>query len=173
MTCNTSSYFSAVRALGLSVVVVTAMALPAAAQPANAPANAPGNSQENAQPSNATPQAPMERVEQRRLAELHKRLRITPSEQAAWDRFAQASMQNAAQLDAAFRARAEQVPDMNAVQNMQSFADLDMRRAQDMQRLVPEFQELYAALSPSQQRSADELFRQGARRAQARANTRR
>lgn len=176
-----TSSLSTVRALGLSAVIAAALAMPAAAQPANAPANALGNAPGTppAQ-SEAVPHAPAggaahhvppppQEMAQQRLNNLRQRLRVTPAEQGAWDRFAQASMQSSARIAAAFRARADQVATMNAVQNMQSFADIETQRAQDMQGLVPAFQQLYAALSPAQQKSADELFREVTQRAHTRA----
>jgi hypothetical protein len=169
-----TSSFSTVRVLGSSALIAAAMALPAAAQPANAPAAAAAQTQPapGASATGAAHSTPMQQREQQRLTQLHQHLRITPTEQSAWDQFAEASMQNATRLDTAFRARAEQVPTMNAIQNMQTFADLDMQRAQDMQQLVPAFQKLYAALSPAQQKTADQLFRDVSERAQARAQAR-
>lgn len=170
-----TSSFSAVRLLGSSALIAAAMALPAAAQPASAPpAAAPAQAQPapGVSATGAAHATPTQQREQQRLTQLHQHLRITSAEQGAWDQFAEASMQNATRLDTAFRARAEEVPTMNAVQNMQTYADLDMQRAQDMQQLVPAFQKLYAALSPAQQKTADELFRNVSERAQARSQAR-
>ena len=105
-----------------------------------------------------------QRTEQR-LAWMHKRLGITQAQQAAWNQFAQASVDNANKLDAAFRQRADQIGSMNAVQSMDSFVKIDMQRAQDMQSLEQQFAQLYAALTPEQQHEADQMFRNVAERA--------
>ncbi len=96
---------------------------------------------------------------------MHKRLGITQSQQAVWNQFAQASIDNANKLDAAFHERADQIGSMNAVQSMESFVKIDMQRAQDMQALEQQFEQLYGALSPQQQQVADQMFRNVARRA--------
>jgi periplasmic protein CpxP/Spy len=48
---------------------------------------------------------------------------------------------------------------LNAVENMQSYANIAQRHAQDVQRLVPAFQNLYNSLSDEQRRTADQVFR--------------
>jgi LTXXQ motif family protein len=114
----------------------------------------------------------IQQITQERLTHLRDQLHITAAEQPAWNQFEQTSMQNAVNLDQAYRQRAEQVPTANAVQNMQSFAQIQMEQAQDMQRLVPAFQSLYSKLTPQQQQMADQTFRTDAERAQARASQR-
>ena len=48
---------------------------------------------------------------------------------------------------------------MSAVDNMQSYAQIEQQRAQDMQKLVPAFQTLYSSLSDQQKKTADQIFR--------------
>ena len=48
---------------------------------------------------------------------------------------------------------------MTAVDNMQSYAQIEQQRAQDVQKLVPAFQTLYSSLSDQQKKTADEMFR--------------
>ena len=108
------------------------------------------------------PQGPPETIEQmaqNRLAMLKDELRITPAQEGAWNRFAELSLQNAAQMDQMFRHRGDQVSNMNAVENLQTFAQIQMRQARDFERLVPAFRQLYGELSPQQQQAADEAFR--------------
>ncbi len=50
---------------------------------------------------------------------------------------------------------------------MQSYAQIEQLRAQQMQKLVPAFQTLYASLSDQQKQQADSLFRNQAVKAQA------
>lgn len=152
------------RTWALVVAVAATATLPASAQPASAPPA-------SAQPAPTRPGMPMSQMAQQRLTQMHERLAITPAEQGAWDQFAQVWTQNAAQLDTALRERAAQLASMNAVQSMQSFADVQVRESQDMQRLVPAFQQLYAALTPQQQSRADAMFRGGSERAGQRAAT--
>lgn len=148
------------------VLVAATFALGGPALAATSPtAAAPGATQQ-------TQGWSIQQITQERLNRLRDQLHITAAEQPAWDQFAQTSMQNAASLDQAYRQRAEQVPSATAVQNMQSFAQIQMQQAQDMQRLVPAFQGLYSALTPQQQQIADQTFRANAERAQSRASQR-
>jgi hypothetical protein len=126
-------------------------------------------------PQATTPAAPAqtkegremtERVE-RHIAELHRRLHITDAEKPQWDAFAQVMRENAAHMDQAYRARAES-PSMNAVEDLRTYTAIAQAHAEDMQRLLPAFQALYAALSPQQQHTADEVFREFEQRRDAR-----
>ncbi len=66
---------------------------------------------------------------------------------------------NAKAMDAIYQQRAEKLASMTAVDNMQSFAQIEQERAQDMQKLVPAFQTLYGSLSDQQKKTADQMFR--------------
>ena len=104
-----------------------------------------------------------DRVEQR-ITDLHARLQITPDEQALWDKFAQVMRDNAQQMRQSAGERASRLKEMNASDNMQSYAQLAMLHAQDLQNLSAAFQPLYASLSQDQQRAADTMFRDVAMR---------
>ncbi len=98
------------------------------------------------------------RVE-RRIADLRAKLHITPDEQALWDKFAGVMRDNAKQMRERASERAAKLSSMNASDNMQSYAQLAMLHAQDLQNLSAAFQSLYASLSPDQQHTADTMFR--------------
>jgi len=108
----------------------------------------------------------MEQMAERRINDLRVRLHITPQQQSQWDQFAQAMRDNAKDLDQAYQQRGTSFNSMNAVENMQSYAQIEQTRAQDLQKLVPAFQALYASLSVEQKTEADELFRNQAAKAQ-------
>jgi hypothetical protein len=103
-------------------------------------------------------QTAVERVE-KRIADLHARLQITPAEEPLWDKFAQVMRDNAQRMSQTAGERAARLKDMNASDNMQSYAQLAMLHAQDVQSLSAAFQPLYASLSPDQQHTADTIFR--------------
>jgi len=90
---------------------------------------------------------------------MYDNLRITPNQQPAWNRFAQSSLQNASALEQLYRQRRDSMQSMDAVQNLNAFARIQTQQAQDLQRLVPEFQALYTVLSPQQRQTADQMFR--------------
>ena len=93
------------------------------------------------------------------IAKLHSALRITPAEEPQWAAFAQVMRENAARMEAAFKQRGAGLGTMNAVQNLQSYAQIAQVQAETMQNLVTAFQTLYASFPPAQQALADTLFR--------------
>ena len=140
----------------LAVAALLALPAAASAQSAQAPATA-------APPAAATPtvKSAEERVE-RRIAELHAQLKITPAEQQQWDQFAQVMRDNAREMDQVFTQRAQQYESMNAVQNMQSYEQVAETHAQQLQKLVPAFQNLYNSMPDQQKQIADQVFRANA-----------
>lgn len=109
----------------------------------------------------------LQTVVDRRLADLHSKLHITPEQNQQWEQFAQVMRDNAREMDQLYKQRADRFASMSAVDNMQSYAQIEQQRAQDAQKLVPAFQALYASLSDQQKKTADELFRNYSARAQA------
>lgn len=103
-------------------------------------------------------QTSADRVEQH-IAALHAKLHITQDEQALWDKFAEVMRNNAHQMAESAGERASKLNTMNASDNMQSYAQLAMTHAQDLQNLTAAFQPLYASFSPDQQHIADTMFR--------------
>jgi hypothetical protein len=53
-------------------------------------------------------------------------------------------------MDRIYQQRADKLGSMTAVDNMQSYAQIEQQRAQDAQKLVPAFQTLYSSLSDQQ-----------------------
>ena len=100
---------------------------------------------------------------EQRITDLHQRLNITAKQQTSWDKFARVMRENARSMDQAFQRRVQMMPGMTATENMQSYAQIATEHAQDMQKLVPAFQALYATMSDSQKRTADQVFRVDAR----------
>ncbi|OYW10669.1 MAG: hypothetical protein B7Z59_06425 [Acidiphilium sp. 37-67-22] len=94
-----------------------------------------------------------------RLAALKAKLRITAAEQDAWHGFAQVSRDNATAIATLYQSRAAHLATMNAVQNMESFAAIQARQADNMNKLTAAFQTLYGKLDASQQKTVDSMFR--------------
>ena len=143
----------------LPVLLAATLALPAWAQTGTTPSGtahkaAPGHSTTARQSGES-----MENLVNRRIADLHSRLHITADQSQQWDQFAQQMRDNARDIDQAYQQRAQKLGSMSALDNMQSFAGIGQQRAQDMQKLIPPFQTLYASLSDPQKQTADQLFR--------------
>lgn len=109
----------------------------------------------------------MEVLVDKRITDLHRQLHITAAQSSQWDQFAQVMRDNAKEIDQAYKDRADRLDTMSAVDNMQSFEQIEQLRAQQMQKLVPAFQTLYASLSDEQKQDADALFRNQAAKSQA------
>ena len=110
----------------------------------------------------------MQSLVERRITDLHGKLHITSQQSQQWDQFAQVMRDNAREMDQVYKQRAEKLGSMSAVDNMQSYAQIEQQRAQDVQKLVPAFQTLYSSLSDQQKKTADEIFRNYAANAHAR-----
>jgi hypothetical protein len=104
---------------------------------------------------------------ERRITDLHGKLHITSQQSQPWDQFAQVMRDNAREMDQVYQQRAEKLGSMSAVDNMQSYAQIEQQRAQDAQKLVPAFQTLYSSLSDQQKKTADQIFRNHAANAHA------
>ncbi len=98
-------------------------------------------------------------VEQR-IADLRTRLKITPSEQKPFDNFVDIMRENARRMDDLVQKRRQTAVSGNAVDQMQAYGAMAQAHADDMQRLVPAFSNLYDALSPVQKKLADQSFRE-------------
>ncbi len=135
-----------------------------AASPGDAPAARPtaAAEQSKAKPAPNAEQAMTETID-KRIADLHTKLQITRGQEVQWAEFAQVMRDNARLTDQTFQQRVQGMSTMSAVDNMKSYAQVVMTHAQDVQKLVPTFQSLYATMSESQKRIADQVFRNDAR----------
>jgi hypothetical protein len=92
------------------------------------------------------------------LDRLHSDLKITPAEEPLWGKFADTMRQNAADLGQAYRARRDQLPTMTALEDMNSFIDVEQKRLDGMKRSSAAFADLYNAMPAAQQKAADAVF---------------
>ncbi len=103
-------------------------------------------------------------VEQR-IADLHKRLQITPAQESQWQQVADVMRQNAKDVEAAIKERNQNVKTMNAVDDLRSYEKISEVHEDGMKRLIPVFQTLYDGMSDAQKKNADTVFRAQQRRA--------
>jgi hypothetical protein len=92
------------------------------------------------------------------LTILHDELKITPAEETLWGSFADTMRANAATLAQGYRQRREQLPTMNALQDMNSFIDLEQMRLDGLKKSSAAFSALYQAMPADQQKVADSVF---------------
>ena len=118
------------------------------------------------QPASTSPKAgSMQAMVEQRIKELHTSLHITAAEEPQWNAFIQVMRDNAKATDALYQERQDKIATMTAPENMQSYAKITQQHAEDMQKLTPAFQTLYASFSDAQKKQADEVFRADAERA--------
>jgi periplasmic protein CpxP/Spy len=137
-------------ARSLPVLLTGALLASSVLAQTSAPASTPATTTEAAKPHPDV---------EKRIAQLRSTLMITPSETKAFDDFAQVMRENADKLDALIQERRQAAPTLNAVEQMKSYESLAQAHADEMQRLVPAFSQLYGALTPEQKKTADEDFR--------------
>ncbi len=116
-------------------------------------------SQSKAQPAAAHN---MEGSVESHITDLHAKLHITVAQQPQWDAFVQVMRDNARDMDQTFQQRTQTLQAMTASENMQSYARVAQEHSDDMQKLVPVFKSLYDTMSTSQQKIADQVFRDDA-----------
>jgi hypothetical protein len=102
-----------------------------------------------------------QRVEEH-IKKLRAELQITAAEEPQWQQFVNVMRENAKDMDQMFSKRAAQYSTMNALQNMQSYAEISEAHARHVQKLVPAFETLYDAMPAPQKQLTDEVFRANA-----------
>ncbi|MCK6454198.1 MAG: Spy/CpxP family protein refolding chaperone [Alphaproteobacteria bacterium] len=98
-----------------------------------------------------------ERLEAR-VAELEKKLRITPQQKPQWDNVVAAMRANADAIEDVIQHRRQNAGRMSALEDMRSYQALSEKHAEGMETLVAAFEPLYQGLSPEQKKVADEEF---------------
>ncbi|HLZ67807.1 MAG TPA: Spy/CpxP family protein refolding chaperone [Aliidongia sp.] len=106
----------------------------------------------------ATPKAEKhsQRVEAH-IADLKKKLTITPAQDATWETFAQVMRDNGQAMEEAIQER-ESTKDLDAIHDLQSYAKVAQVHADGAQKLAAAFQPVYDSLSPAQKKNADTMF---------------
>ena len=94
-----------------------------------------------------------------RIAFFKTELKITPAQETQWEAVAQAMRQNDTERHQAFeRLRGERTAPPNALQRLEGQARFAALRAQGADRLLAAFRPLYASMSDTQKKAADELL---------------
>ncbi|MGI4745908.1 MAG: Spy/CpxP family protein refolding chaperone [Janthinobacterium lividum] len=104
------------------------------------------------------------------ITSLHTALKIKPAQEALWQSFASTMRQNVVQMDAVYAKRQSIQGSMNAVQDLQSYGDVEETNARNVQQLLPPFQALYDSFSADQKKTADTAFLSYTNKAVKKAN---
>jgi hypothetical protein len=96
-----------------------------------------------------------------RIDELQVALKITAEQEPLWSNLTLVMRDNAKNMDALTKDRAEITKTMNAVERMKFHSQITEARSEQMKRFIPPFEALYTSLSDEQKKTADTLFRTG------------
>ena len=104
---------------------------------------------------------------ERRLATLHRQLKITPQQEDKWNAFAQTVRDNESRMKDLVLNR-HQATTVSAVDDLKSYGDITEEHAASIKRLVGPFQDLYDSMPDAQKKNADQVFARYEGRAAAR-----
>jgi hypothetical protein len=96
-----------------------------------------------------------------RIKELKSELKITDAQEVLWNNFAQVMRENAKDMDAITKDKAESSKTMNAVEHMKFHSQITEARLNQQKKLIPPFEALYAGLSDEQKKVTDTIFTTG------------
>ncbi len=90
------------------------------------------------------------------IAQLHQRLQITPAQEPRFEALA-----NVMRANARMMPNAPPPANPNPVEGLRFAIHAGEQELAGLKRLLPPLEALYAGLSPTQQKTADQVFRQG------------
>jgi len=95
------------------------------------------------------------------IKQLQDALKITEAQQALWNNLTQVMLENAKEMDALTKERAENTKTMNAVERLKFHSQITEARLAQQKRLIPTFETFYAGMSDEQKRITDTIFTTG------------
>jgi len=95
------------------------------------------------------------------IKQLQDSLKITEAQQALWNNLTQVMMENAKEMDALTKERAENSKTMNAVERMKFHSQITEARLAQQKRLIPPFETFYTGMSDEQKKITDTIFTTG------------
>ncbi|MBI5591321.1 MAG: Spy/CpxP family protein refolding chaperone [Deltaproteobacteria bacterium] len=96
-----------------------------------------------------------------RIKQLHGALKITETQEELWGNLTQVMRENAKDMDALTKDRAENTKTTNAVEHMKLHSQITEVHLDQLKKFIPPFEALYASMSDNQKKNADTIFRTG------------
>ncbi len=96
-----------------------------------------------------------------RIKQLQDALKITEAQEELWNNLTQVMRENAKDMDALTKDRAEKTKTMNAVEQVQFHREITEAHLDQLKKFIPHFEALYASMSDEQKKSTDTIFREG------------
>ncbi len=95
------------------------------------------------------------------IKQLQGALNITEAQKELWINLTQVMRENAKDMDAFTKDRAENTKTMNAVEHMKLHSQITEAHLSQMKKLIPPFEALYASMTDEQKKSTDTIIRTG------------
>jgi protein CpxP len=104
---------------------------------------------------------------EKRIKELHEKLRITANQEPLWGKVAQTMRDNGQTIRATMTDRSTRLKTMSAIDDLKSYQIVADAHSDGLKRLIPVFETLYASMTPDQQKHADHVFGEHQRHARS------
>ncbi|PRC91453.1 Spy/CpxP family protein refolding chaperone [Solimicrobium silvestre] len=128
---------------------------------AGAAASVPVSASAPASPASmAKSDAKRDQANEKHIKELHTKLKITKEQETLWDTVAKTMRDSANEIDKVIDKRESLIPSATAIDDLNAYADIAQAHADSVKKLSMVFGPLYAAMSDTQKKEADEIFTQ-------------
>jgi hypothetical protein len=95
------------------------------------------------------------------IKQLQGALTITEAQKELWNNLTQVMRENAKDMDAFTKDRAENAKTMNSVERMKFHSQITKAQFDQLEKLIPPFEALYDSMSEQQKNITDNVFRTG------------
>jgi hypothetical protein len=95
------------------------------------------------------------------IKQLQGALNITETQEELWNNLTQVMRDNAKDMDALTKERAESTKTMNAVEHMKFHSQITEAHLGQLKKLIPPFEAFYSSMSDEQKTATDTIFRTG------------
>lgn len=96
-----------------------------------------------------------------RIKQLQDALKITSAQKGLWNNLTQVMRENAKEMDALSKGKAENMKTMNAVELVKFHSEIAEAHLNQLKKFIPPFEALYASMSDQQKKITDTIFRTG------------
>ena len=95
------------------------------------------------------------------IKQLQGALNITEAQKELWNNLTQVMRENAKDIDVLTKDRAENANTMNSVERLKLHRQITEAQLDQLEKLIPPFEALYASMSDQQKNITDIIFRTG------------
>ena len=95
------------------------------------------------------------------IKQLQGALNITEAQKPLWDNLTQVMRENAKDMDALAKERAEGTKNMNAVEHLKFHSEITKAHLDQLEKLIPPFEAFYSSLSDQQKNITNIIFQTG------------